>query len=73
MVNSGKIIGRLNGASVPPKMDHWEARTQHSDQVLVAILSMADRQDLLLARRVGDLRQKVFELANIMGRPDADV
>jgi hypothetical protein len=29
---------------------------QHSDHVLNAILSMADRRDLLLARRVGDLR-----------------
>jgi hypothetical protein len=28
---------------------------------------MADRQDLLLARKVGDLRQKVFELAAIAG------
>jgi len=43
---------------------------QHSDQVLNAILSMADRQDLLLAPKVEDLRRKVFELAAIMGRPD---
>jgi hypothetical protein len=37
--------------------------------VLNAILSMAGRQDLLLARKVEDLRQKVFELAAIMGEP----
>jgi hypothetical protein len=33
------------------------------------ILSMAGRLDLLLARKVEDLRQRVFELAAIMGRP----
>ena len=41
-------------------------------QVLNAILSMADLQDLLLAQKVDDLRRKVFELAAIMGRPDPD-
>jgi hypothetical protein len=46
---------------------------QHSDQVLNAILSMADRQDLLLARKVRDLRQTVFELAAIMERPDVEL
>jgi hypothetical protein len=44
---------------------------QHSDQVLNAILSMAGRQDLLLARKIEDLRQKVFDLADAMGRRDA--
>jgi hypothetical protein len=34
-----------------------------------AVLSMADRQDLLLAGRVEDLRRKVFELAAIIGEP----
>jgi hypothetical protein len=48
------------------------ALAQHSDQVLNAILSMADRQDLLLAPKVEDLRRTVFELAAIMGRPDPD-
>ncbi len=51
---------------------HLVVLAQHSDQVLNAILSMADRQDLLLAPRVEDLRRKVFELAAIMGRPDPD-
>jgi len=32
-----------------------------------AILSMADRQDLLLAQKVEDLRRKVFELAALIG------
>jgi hypothetical protein len=49
---------------------HLVVLAQHSDQVLNAILSMADRQDLLLARTVGDLRRKVFELAALMGQPD---
>jgi len=30
---------------------------------------MADRQDLLLARKVEDLRRKVFELAALIGGP----
>jgi hypothetical protein len=37
---------------------HLVVLAQHSDQVLNAILLMADRQDLLLARSVGDLRRK---------------
>jgi hypothetical protein len=41
---------------------------RHSDQVLNAVLSMADRQDLPLAGRV-DLRRKVFELTAIIGEP----
>jgi hypothetical protein len=48
------------------------ALAQHSDQELNAILSMADRQDLLLAPKVEDLRRKLFELAAIIGRPDPD-
>ena len=48
---------------------HLVVLAQHSDQVLNAILSMADRQDLLLARKVEDLRRKVFELAAIVGEP----
>jgi hypothetical protein len=51
---------------------HLVVLAQHSDQVLSAFLSMADRQDLLIARSVGDLRRTVFELAAIMGRPDPD-
>ena len=49
---------------------HLVVLAQHSDQVLNAILSMADRQDLLLAPKVEDLRRKVFELAAIIGGPD---
>jgi hypothetical protein len=44
---------------------------QHSDRVLNAILSMADRQDLLLAGEAVDLRRKVLELAVIIGGPQA--
>jgi hypothetical protein len=44
----------------------------HSDQVLNAILFMADRQDRLLGGKVEDLRRKVLELAAIIGEPDPD-
>jgi hypothetical protein len=60
------ILGRY-----APCGRHLVVLARHSDQVLDAILSMADRQDLLLARKVVDLRRTVFELAAIMGRPDA--
>jgi hypothetical protein len=50
---------------------HLVVLAQHSDQVLNAILSMAGREDLLLARKVEDLRQKVFDLADAMGKRDA--
>jgi hypothetical protein len=46
---------------------HLVVLAQHSDQVLTAILSMAGRQDLLLAREVLDLRRKVLELAAVIG------
>jgi hypothetical protein len=48
---------------------HLVVLAQHSDQVLNAILLMADRQDLFLARKVEDLRRKVFELAALIGEP----
>jgi hypothetical protein len=44
----------------------------HSDQVLNAILFMADRQDRLLGGKVEDFRRKVLELAAIIGEPDPD-
>lgn len=49
---------------------HLVVLAQHSDQVLNAILTMADRQDLLLAREVRDLRRRVVELAALIGEPD---
>jgi hypothetical protein len=58
------ILGRY-----APNGRHLVILAQHSDQVLSAVLSMADRQDLLLAGRVEDLRRKIFELAAIMGEP----
>jgi hypothetical protein len=45
---------------------HLVALAQHSDQVLNAILSMADRQDLLLALKAEDLRRRVLEFADII-------
>jgi hypothetical protein len=59
------ILGRY-----APCGRHLVLLAQNSDQVLNAILSMADRQDLLLAPKVEDLKRKVFELAAIIGRPD---
>jgi hypothetical protein len=49
---------------------HLVILVQYSDQVLNTILSMADRQDLLLAGKVEELRRKVFELAALIGDPD---
>jgi hypothetical protein len=54
-----------------PSGRHLVVLAQHSDRVLNAILVMADRQDLLLARKVGDLRRKVVELAAALGEPYA--
>src|SRR5712671_5102351 len=59
------ILGRY-----APCGRHLVVLAQHSDQVLNAILTMADRQDLLLARKVEDLRRRVFEMAALMGEPD---
>jgi hypothetical protein len=72
-----KLVARWTGANertvknwilgrYAPSGRHLVVLAQHSDQVLNAILSMADRQDLHLARRVGDLRRKVIELAAIL-------
>jgi hypothetical protein len=48
---------------------HLGVLAQHSDQVLNAILLMADRQDRFLGGNIEDLRRKVFELAAIVGSP----
>ena len=60
------ILGRY-----APCGRHLVVLAQHSDQVLSAILSMAGRQDLLLARKIEHLRQTVFDLAYVMGKPEA--
>jgi hypothetical protein len=49
----------------------WSYWLSIQNQMLDAILSMAGRQDLLLARKVEDLRQTVFDLADSMGKHDA--
>jgi hypothetical protein len=51
---------------------HFAVLAQHSDQVLNAILLMADRQDRFSGGNVEDLRRKVLELAAIIGDPDLD-
>src|SRR3984957_20860690 len=61
------ILGRY-----APCGRHLVVLAQHSDQVMNAILSMADRQDLLSAPKVEELRRKVFELTAIMGGPYPD-
>src|ERR1700753_1102415 len=48
------IIGRY-----APCGRHLVVLAQHSDQVLSAILSMADRKSLLLVPRIEDLRREV--------------
>jgi hypothetical protein len=58
------ILGRY-----APCGRHLVVLARHSDQVLNAILSMADRPDLLLARQAEDLRRRVFELAAMIGAP----
>src|SRR5690349_18493611 len=58
------ILGRY-----APCGRHLVVLAQHSDQVLDAILTMAGRQELLLARKVEDLRRRVLELADVMVRP----
>jgi hypothetical protein len=60
------ILGRY-----APCGRHLVILAQYSDHVLNAILMMADRQDLLLARKVEDLRRRVLELAAAMREPDA--
>jgi hypothetical protein len=58
------ILGRY-----APSGRHLVALARHSDQVLNAILSMAGRQELLLAQKLEDLRRKVSEMAAIVGEP----
>ena len=52
---------------------HLVVLARYSDQVLNAILLMADRQNILLVREVEDLRRKVIGLAAVIGGPDPDV
>ena len=58
------IVGRY-----APCGRHLVVLAQHSDEVLSAILSMAGRQDLILAQNVEDLRRRIFELAAVVGEP----
>jgi hypothetical protein len=51
---------------------HLVVLTRHSDQVLDVVLAMAGRQDLLVARKVSDVRRKVMELAAIIEEPPGD-
>ena len=60
------ILGRY-----APCGRHLVILARYSDHVLNAILTMADRRDLLLARKVEDLRRRVLELAAAMREPDA--
>jgi hypothetical protein len=58
-------------ARYAPSGRHLVVLAQHSDQVLNAVLSMAGRTDLLLAREVEGLRLKVLELAAVVADPPA--
>jgi len=73
-----KLVAGWTGANERP-VKHWISGryapcgrhlvvlAQHSDQVLNAILLMADRHDRFLGGNVKDLRQKVLELMAIIG------
>ena len=58
------ILGRYS-----PCGRHLVVLAQHSDKVLNAILTMADRRDLLLAQKAKELRRMVSELTAIVGKP----
>ena len=47
---------------------HLVVLAQHSDQVLNAIMTMADRQDLPLLRKAEDLRRRLLEPVALIGR-----
>ena len=59
------ILGRY-----APCGRHLVVLAQHSDRVLELILTIADRQDLLLAQKGEDLRRRVLDLAALMGESD---
>jgi len=59
------ILGRY-----APCGRHLVVLAQHSDQVLNTILIMAGRENLLAAQKIEDLRQRVLELADVMGKTD---
>lgn len=58
------ILGRY-----APSGRHLVALAQHSDQVLNAILTMADREELLFVQKADDLRRRVLELAALVAGP----
>jgi hypothetical protein len=58
------ILGRY-----APCGRHLMVLAQHSDHVLNAILTMSNRQELLFAGKVEDLRRRIFELAALIGEP----
>lgn len=47
---------------------HLVVLARHSDKVLDAMLLMADRQDLLRARDVEDLKRRILEFAALLDR-----
>jgi len=59
------ILGRY-----APCGRHLVVLAQHSDQVLNTILLMAGRENLLVALKIEDLKQKVLELADVMAKTD---
>ena len=58
------ILGRYG-----PCGRHLVVLAQHSDKVLNAILTMADRRDLLLVQKADELRRMVSEMTAIFGKP----
>ena len=69
--NERTVKNWISGRYAPSGRHLVVVLARRSDQVLNAILAMADRRDLLLAGEVGDLRRKVLELAAVIGEPRA--
>lgn len=49
-----------------PSGEHLIVLTRHSDQVLETVLLLAERQDLITAKKLVDARQKLREILAIL-------
>src|SRR3979490_1603940 len=64
---NGRMVKNWISGRYAPCGRHLVVLAHHSDQVLNAILLMADRQDRFLGGNVEALREKVLELMAIIG------
>lgn len=51
-----------------PSGDHLVTLIKHCDAVLMAVLSMADRDHLLMSAKIEDLERRLAELIDILRR-----